>query len=423
MAVSTGSLSIPKIEQPKWYGWWKAEWVWTRQRIISGAFRLMAFSAAIFQIVAFPNGPVPYNAFPDSFISGSKAYPPGFGYNAAELVGLVVAAGVYSLLKIVQPSRWQRVRAVSVLLLSLDIMAAVLMVHFSGGIHSPFILYTLVPVLSAALLKDYKVTIFVSVVTGGYVLAGNVFNPASNYSLTLQAVNDFLVYMIALGLVAALPYAINLHMGQKLQASGAATERRRISHELHDSVCQTLCGLRWQVERLAERLPVDGHLPDELKRMQELVKAAEQDARGLLEVVRTLDNSDKFLSNIRRQLEQLRHYAGINYRLECEDTEIKLPASIERELSMLCIEVLANVKKHAGARNVLFSVKRSNGRVQVKITDDGRGFDVSNESGRQGHGLAIMRERAELIGGTLRVTSAIGKGTEIHVDLPEREKF
>lgn len=416
MAVS-GSLSVPKAAVPKWRAW-HLEWkeVWPRQNIISGAFRLAAFTAAIFQIVAFPNGPVPYNAFPDSFISGSKGYP-GFGYNASELVGLIIAAGVYSVLKIAQPFSWQRIRVVSVLLLSLDVTAAALMVHFSGGIHSPFILYTLAPVLSAALLKDYTVTIFVSVVTGAYVLLGNIFNPASNYTLTLQAVNDFFVYAIALSLVAALPYAINLRMGQQLEANGAATERRRLSHELHDSVCQTLCGLRWQVQRLSQRMPVDGRLSDELKRIEDSVNAAEQDARMLLEVLRTLGDNGRFLYNIRHSLEQLKQYAGINYQLECKDTDIKLTDSVERELSMICIEALANVKKHAGARNVLFSVRGDSGHVRIKIADDGDGFDISGESTRAGHGLAIMRERAEAIGGTLRVTSAIGQGTEVSVEI------
>ncbi|MBI4188352.1 MAG: sensor histidine kinase [Chloroflexi bacterium] len=397
MAVSTGSLSVPKTEWPKWYAWWQVDWqqAWPRQKIISDAFRLAAFSAAILQILAFPNGP---------------------GYDASELTGLVIAAGLYSILKIAQPFKLQQIRAINVVLLSVDIVASALLVHLTGGIHSPFILYTLLPVLTAALLKDYTVTILVSLTTSAYVLVGNIYNPATNYLLSLQGVNDFLVYMIALGLVAALPYAINLPLRQQLQSGAAVTERRRISRELHDSVCQTLCGLRWQFQRLSE-LPVDDHLSDELKRMEEWINAAERDARGLLEVLRTLGDNGRFLSTIRHYLEQLKHYAGISYQLECEDADIRLAESVERELSMICIEALTNVKKHAGATNVLFSLRKSSEHVQIKITDNGGGFDGSAESTHKGHGLSIMRERAESIGGSLWVTSAIGKGTEIVVDI------
>ncbi|MBI4283308.1 MAG: sensor histidine kinase [Chloroflexi bacterium] len=398
MAVSTGELSIPKVEQPERYKWWELVWghAWPRQKIISDSFRLMAFTAALIQIVAFPHGP---------------------GYHASEVTGLVIAAGLYSILKIAQPFSWQKTRAVNVSLLIVDIIACVLLVHFTGGIHSPFLLYTLIPVLTAALLKDYTVTLLVALITSVYVLVGNIYNPATNYLLSLQGVSDFLVYAIALSLVAALPYAINLRMGQRLQSSGALTERRRISHELHDSVCQTLCCLRWQMQRFSERMPFDARLSDELTRMEQSVNAAEQDARGLLEVLRTLGDSGRFSYNIHHYLEQLKQYAGINYQLESDDNGIKFTDSVELELSMICIEALTNVKKHAGAKNVSFSARRVGEHVQIKIADDGSGFDGSVESSQAGHGLAIMRERAESIGGTFRVTSVIGNGTEILVDI------
>ncbi|MBI2832500.1 MAG: sensor histidine kinase [Chloroflexi bacterium] len=419
MAISTERLSMREVGQSGLVWRWSLARLraWPRQKTIADIFRLAAFSAAILQIVAFPNGPAPYNAFPDSFISGSKAFPYATGYNAAALTGLVIAAGIYSILKIAQPFKWHQVRTINVSLLVADVTASVLLVHFSGGIHSPFILYTLLPVLTAALTKDYMVTVIVSVITGGYVLAGNILNPASNYTLTLQAVNDFLVYSIALGLVAALPYAINLTEGRKLRSGASLTERRRISHELHDSVCQTLCGLGWQLQRLSERTPAANPLSGELKKMEEAVNAAEQEARGLLEMIRTLGENGKFLSNISHLLKHLKRQAGISYRLECDDTDIKLAGDVEHDLSMICVEALTNVKKHAGARNILFSVKRGNGRVQIKIADDGCGFDGSNKLTHKGDGLAIMRERAELIGGTLQVVSAIGQGTEILVDI------
>ncbi|MBI4284841.1 MAG: hypothetical protein HY670_02940 [Chloroflexi bacterium] len=418
MAIATGELLVPKTQKAKRYAYWgmKGRALWPSQKIIADCFRLAAFSAAILQIVAFPNGPG-YSAFPDFFIGWSKIHPSVSGYQVSWMLVLVVAAGLYSVLKIAQPFRWQQIRTVNISLLLVDMAVCVLLVNLSGGIHSPFILYTLLPVLTAALLRDYTVTIFVSVVTAVYVLAGNIYNAASNYILTLQAVNDFFVYVIALGLVAALPYTFNLELGKRLQSMATMVERRRIAHELHDSVCQTLCGLRWQIQRLSQRMPVDDRLSAELKRIEASVITAENDARSLLEVLGMFGASDGFLATIKYDLEQLRHCAGINYQLKCKATDFELPESVGYELLMICKEALANIKKHAEARNVLFFVRRTNGHLQIRLTDDGRGFNASGES-PPNHGLSIMRERSEAIGATMRITSAVGKGTEIEVELP-----
>lgn len=421
MAVLTQWLRVLGSEQV-WAVLPRLRWryAWPRQKIISDAFRLLAFGAAILQIIAFPNG-IGYNAFPDSFIRGSRILPWGGGYNASELIPVILLGGLYSMLKIAQPFSWHQRRTANLVLLSVDVVACVLLVNLSGGIHSPFILYTLVPVLTAALTKNFTVTVIVSAITGIYVLDGsilNAYNAASNYAFTLQAVNDFFVYSVALSLVAALPYSINLTEGRKLQSDAAALERGRISRDLHDSVCQTLCGLRWQVQRLSERVASDGSLSDELKSIEKAVTTAEEDARGLLNILCTLGTDGGFLGNIKHHLEQLRLNSGISYEMQCDGDDFELEEAVERELSMICIEALANIKKHATAKNVAFRMRAANGHIQVRIVDDGRGFDGSAEYTLLGHGLSIMRERAESISGTLRITSHIGKGTEIEIEIP-----
>ncbi|MBI2851682.1 MAG: histidine kinase dimerization/phosphoacceptor domain-containing protein [Chloroflexi bacterium] len=285
MAISAQQLRAQEIEPASAIGARHAwHYVWSRQKIISDVFRLVAFGAAILQIVAFPVG-LGYNAFPDSFIRGSRAFPwGGPGYSAAELVPVVLLGGIYSILKIVQPFEWHQLRVVNLLLLSVDVAAGVLLVNLSGGIHSPFILYTLVPVLTASMTKNYMATIVVSVITAIYVLAGNIFNAynaASNYALTLQAVNDFFVYSIALSLVAVLPYSINLTEVRRLRTNAATSERQRISRDLHDSVCQALCGLRWQVQRLLGRVASDASLSDELKRHREGSRCRRRRCQGI----------------------------------------------------------------------------------------------------------------------------------------------
>jgi signal transduction histidine kinase len=399
MATSTQPVPAPGPDQGERTETRKQlRFAWPRDKTITSAFRLAAFGAGLLQIAAFPGGP---------------------GYVASELTGLIVVAGVYTLLKIAQPFGWQRSRIANVVLLVVDIVAAGAFVYYSGSIESPFILYTLVPVLTAALSKDYTVTIAVSLSTAAYVLAGYIYNPISQNMPTLQAVNDFLVYLIALGLVAVLPYSVNLDVRRRLLSGAAADERRRISRELHDSVCQALCGLRWQVQHVAEGVQSDGRLSEQLKKMEAAVISAEKDARELLEVLHTHYADGGFIAHVKYSLELLKRDIGIDYELECADGDITLDPSVERELLMICAEALTNVKKHAGARRVRVTCSKVNGRVLLRITDDGTGFDESGAAASgSGHGLSVMRERAETVGGTLRATSAHGKGTEIEIEAP-----
>ncbi|MBI2851683.1 MAG: hypothetical protein HYX84_01070 [Chloroflexi bacterium] len=135
----------------------------------------------------------------------------------------------------------------------------------------------------------------------------------------------------------------------------------------------------------------------------------------MLDVLCTVGAHGEFLPNMRYYLEQLKHCSGISYRMECDDADLQLEESAEREVSMICIEALTNIKKHAQSQNVAFSVAQRDGHLRISITDDGKGFDgLAGE----GHGLSIMRERARLVGGTLSITSNVGKGTEIELDVP-----
>lgn len=86
-------------------------------------------------------------------------------------------------------------------------------------------------------------------------------------------------------------------------------------------------------------------------------------------------------------------------------------------------EALTNIIKHAEARNVTVRMHYKEGKVALVIKDDGKGFDVKDQSGlRKGIGLSLIRERAKLMGATLQITSAAGKGTLIRLSVPVKEK-
>jgi two-component system NarL family sensor kinase len=103
---------------------------------------------------------------------------------------------------------------------------------------------------------------------------------------------------------------------------------------------------------------------------------------------------------------------------------VGLPLRVEVELYAIVEEALANVRKHAHAREVEVTLKVRSGEVRLTVQDDGQGFAAGSGAGGAGYGLQGMRERARLLGGTLRVRSRPGHGTRVTVVVPletERE--
>ena len=89
---------------------------------------------------------------------------------------------------------------------------------------------------------------------------------------------------------------------------------------------------------------------------------------------------------------------------------------LETTLYRITQEALTNARKHGGAGHMLVEIQDNDHYVRLAVGDDGQGFDPRAKA--DGFGLHIMRERAELLGGTLEIDSAPGRGTQITVDLP-----
>ncbi|MBE3598841.1 MAG: sensor histidine kinase [Limnochordaceae bacterium] len=99
--------------------------------------------------------------------------------------------------------------------------------------------------------------------------------------------------------------------------------------------------------------------------------------------------------------------------------ERRLPPAAETAVFRIAQEALTNVLRHSGARHVRVRLSCPEGQpLELVVEDDGRGFDLHEVLGRRDHpalGLAGMRERAELLGGTLSIATAPGKGTRLEV--------
>ncbi len=203
------------------------------------------------------------------------------------------------------------------------------------------------------------------------------------------------------------------------QVEVAEGERRRWAQELHDGVLQSLAAVRIT---LAASLQQSGE-----ERAEALEKAAEQTVEGLEEQITELS---RLINDLRpaslerlglpRALEALAEESANRGGFEVV-TEIALNGELssdeERSVYRLVQEALTNVVKHAAAERAEVRTRTDGGAVEIEVRDDGSGFDPALGPGR---GLLGMRERVEMLGGTLKIDSRPGEGTRVSSTLPLR---
>lgn len=201
-------------------------------------------------------------------------------------------------------------------------------------------------------------------------------------------------------------------------------ERKRIARELHDETAQTLSILLTNLDLLERDIPAgDPRVAGGFERVMVLAKRALDETRALSHALRPAILDDAGLVAaiewIAREYE--RSYGGsVRVTAEMDPSEILSP---EQEVAVLRIaqEALTNAGKHTRAVHVQVALSADRGRVILTVRDDGRGFNPRTVSGpsRGGRlGIYGMNERASLLGGTLRIKSRPGKGTEVRLELP-----
>jgi PAS domain S-box-containing protein len=199
----------------------------------------------------------------------------------------------------------------------------------------------------------------------------------------------------------------------------SSEERAHLARELHDSVTQALFSmtlLSRSAELLLQKDP--SQVPEKLASLRELQRDALAEMRALIFELRPGNIEENgLIQALRTHSAALSGRIGLPVVVEADLPE-RPPIEVEETLYRIAQEALHNVVKHAGARQVRLEVSKVPEAVQLRVVDDGRGFDPMSVP--DGHlGLAGMRSRAERLGGTLEVTSSPGQGTTIEVVVPE----
>jgi PAS domain S-box-containing protein len=214
----------------------------------------------------------------------------------------------------------------------------------------------------------------------------------------------------------------NAELYENAQALAALEERQRLARNLHDAVNQSLfsAGLIAEVlPRLWERDPAEGR--KSLEDLRRLTRGAQADMRLLLAELRPSTLTDAELGDLLRLLGNALT-GRTNIPIEVTVTgDGKLPTEVQVILYRLCQEGLNNIAKHAGASRVDILLQYVPSGIELRIRDDGRGFDP--QKALPGHyGLSMMHERAAAIGATLSISSQPGIGTKIFIGWVKSEE-
>jgi two-component system, NarL family, sensor kinase len=200
---------------------------------------------------------------------------------------------------------------------------------------------------------------------------------------------------------------------------GAVEERNRLAREIHDTLAQGLTATALQLESADALLDAGSEkVHQSLRRALSLTRSNLEEARRSVLDLRAAPLDGRPLSEALKALvERWEAETNIAARYRAVNGSRPLPPRVEAALYRICQEALANILRHAGADRASVQFVSTPERVRLVVQDNGRGFDAS-EVPPDSHGLIGMRERAEMLGGTLEVQSEAGGGTRIAATVP-----
>jgi two-component system sensor histidine kinase DegS len=247
--------------------------------------------------------------------------------------------------------------------------------------------------------------------------------------LVVQHIESSAAYLLGSGIDPSSDSADEtVEVAQRVLGSLEA-ERERLYRDVHDGPAQVLANAIFEVEyleRIADRAPAEVRqtLKTELSNLKGQFRGSLDSVRAMIYDLRPPELSELGLA------EAMRNYASewearcgikVTGQLDLEDTGFSPMA--ELAVYRVMQEALQNVHKHAHASAVGLAWQRGDDSWVLHVTDDGMGFDlVKAARHKKSVGLLSMRERAELIGGSLQIQSTPGKGTAVTLLLPIEKK-
>ncbi|MDD2901731.1 MAG: PAS domain-containing sensor histidine kinase [Syntrophales bacterium] len=199
-------------------------------------------------------------------------------------------------------------------------------------------------------------------------------------------------------------------------------ERSRISKELHDELGQTMLLLKFQVSAIHEKLADPATRKESSEVLKNNDEAIENVRRLAKDLSPTVLESLGVSAAVRFLLEEFGKSSNIAVTADIDEVNDLLAPKEQRNIYRIFQEALTNIGRHAQAGHVKAMIKRSEQSIAVLIQDDGKGFEVdkvlADYPKARRFGLATIKERVQLIGGSLDLKSELGSGTKITFSVP-----
>jgi signal transduction histidine kinase len=202
-------------------------------------------------------------------------------------------------------------------------------------------------------------------------------------------------------------------------------ERARIAQDLHDTLLQGFLSASMQLHLAVEDVPSPSPARTRLDGVLALMARVIDEGRNAVRGLRSVEEESDLEQAFARVRDDLRLGDDVEFRVLREGPARPLHPIIRDEVYRIGREALVNAIRHSGANRIEVAVECGPHQLRVLVRDDGRGIDPEVlRAGREGHwGLSGMRERAERVGGHLRVWSRPGAGTEVELSVPGSVAF
>jgi signal transduction histidine kinase len=207
-----------------------------------------------------------------------------------------------------------------------------------------------------------------------------------------------------------------------LQSLIAAQERElgKIARELHDDICQRLAMLSMKIEKAANAWATgQQQIGEQLNQIWQQCCTLTGDVQALSHELHPsiLDNLG-LVSAVRNFCRELSEQSGVVIDITSNNIPDSLPREVSLSLFRLIQEALHNSLKYSGGGHFQVRMEGDASGIQLEVCDHGVGFDVAQVRNKHSLGLISMRERIQLLHGTIHIDSKPDRGTRIHVWVP-----
>ena len=230
--------------------------------------------------------------------------------------------------------------------------------------------------------------------------------------------DEKIIQMLAAYAAAAIQ---NARLHENTHRLAVLEERDRIGMDLHDGIIQSIYGVGLSLESALHSFEED---PEDAKsRIQHSIEGLNQAIRDLRAYILDLRprqmGSEGLMSGLNRLITEFRANTLAAVQLTGTEHDLKdLPQPHSMVLFHICQQALANIAKHAKAKQVDISLWSTDERLLMEIHDNGKGFEMETMNMMIGHGLANMQTRARSVGGDVDISSVVGEGTTVLAWVP-----